>query len=103
MKKWILWIIVVFIMISIISGFNNSSSNLSGYSPASGSGYSPATGVLDTSFDGTGILVDDNAAGGKGYDYGNSIYVDNKGRIYVTGYSIRVSPYYADMVIWKYK
>ncbi len=26
-------------------------------------GYSPATGVLDNSFDGTGILVDDNAAG----------------------------------------
>jgi hypothetical protein len=49
MKKWILWIIVVSIMISIISGCNNSFSNLIG--------YRPATGVLDTTFDGDGIVV----------------------------------------------
>jgi uncharacterized delta-60 repeat protein len=100
MKKWILWIIVVSIMISIISGFNNSSSNLSGYSPASGSGYSPATGVLDTTFDGDGIVVHNNAAGGNGNDVGNSMYVDSNGKIYVTGWSWNGRD--QDMVIWRY-
>jgi uncharacterized delta-60 repeat protein len=87
MKKWILWIIVVSIMISMISGCS--------------AGYSPATGVLDTSFDGTGILVDDNAAGGTGNDEGKSIYVDSNGKIYVTGYSKNRNDNY-DMVIWRY-
>jgi|GEM_PF-6330484 len=44
MENWILWIIVVSIMISIIIG-------------SGGCGYSPATGVLDTTFDGDGIVV----------------------------------------------
>jgi hypothetical protein len=93
MKKWILWIIVVSIMILMISGYNKSSSNLSG--------YSLAKGVLDTSFNGKGIVVHHNAAGGNGVDVGNSIYVDSSGKIYVTGYSSNGSN--SDMVIWKYK
>jgi hypothetical protein len=92
MKKWILWIIVVSIIISMISGYN--SSNLSG--------YSPATGVLDTSFDRKGIVVHNNAAGGNGHDVGTSIYVDINGKIYVTGCSKNRNGNY-DMVIWRYK
>jgi uncharacterized delta-60 repeat protein len=91
MKKWILWIIVVSIIISMMSGYN--SSNLSG--------YSPATGVLDTSFGGKGIVVHNNAAGGNSDDEGESIYVDSTGKIYVTGGSINRSGD-ADMVIWRY-
>jgi uncharacterized delta-60 repeat protein len=93
MKKWILGIIVLSIMISMISGYNKSSSNLSG--------YTPATGVLDTSFGNGGIVVHHNAAGGNSDDVGNSIYVDSKGKIYVTGYSENSSSNY-DMVIWRY-
>jgi uncharacterized delta-60 repeat protein len=87
MKKWILWIIVVSIMISMIIG-------------SGGSGYRPATGVLDTTFDGDGIVVHNNAAGGNGYDEGNSIYVDSNGKIYVTGFSSNGRN--DDMVIWRY-
>jgi uncharacterized delta-60 repeat protein len=111
MKKWILWIIVVSIMISVITGCSiiggSSGSSFggiggigSGGSGGNGSGYSPAIGVLDTSFNGTGFVVHDNAAGGNYNDGGNSIYVDNTGKIYVTGYSMNVGHY--DMVIWRY-
>jgi uncharacterized delta-60 repeat protein len=92
MRKWILWMVVVSIMISMMTGCNNSSSNLSG--------YSLATGVLDTTFDGDGIVVHNNAAGGNSYDGGDSIYVDSNGKIYVTGRSWNGSNYY--MVIWRY-
>ncbi len=57
-------------------------------------------GKLDKTFGEGGIVVHDNAAGGKGDDEGNSIYVDNKGRIYVTGYSYNGRD--KDMVIWRY-
>jgi uncharacterized delta-60 repeat protein len=89
MRKWILWMVVVSIMISMMTGCNRS-------------GYSLATGVLDTTFDSDGIVVHNNAAGGDGWDEGNSIYVDSNGKIYVTGYSRNRSGN-ADMVIWKYK
>jgi uncharacterized delta-60 repeat protein len=92
MKKWILWIIVVSIMILMISGYNKSSSNLSG--------YSLAKGVLDTSFNGKGIVVHHNAAGGNRNDVGYSIYVDSNSKIYVTGYSQNTND--DDMVIWRY-
>jgi uncharacterized delta-60 repeat protein len=57
-------------------------------------------GSIDKTFGEGGIVVHDNAAGGKGFDVGNSIYVDKEGRIYVTGYSDNGSNY--DMVIWRY-
>jgi uncharacterized delta-60 repeat protein len=108
MKKWILYLIVVSIMISVITGcsiFGGSSGSsfggIGGIGTGGGSGYSPAIGVLDTSFNGTGFVVHDNAAGGNSFDRGNSIYVDSDGKIYVTGYSINSSNNY-DMVIWRY-
>ena len=57
-------------------------------------------GTLDTSFSSDGIVVHDNAAGGNGSDYGNSITIDSNGKILVTGYSS--SGDYDDMVIWRY-
>jgi len=102
MRKSILYLIVVSIMISVITGCSiiggSSGSSFGGI----GSGYSSVIGVLDTSFNGTGIVVHHNAAGGNGSDIGKSIYVDSNGKIYVTGYSWG-SGTTNDMVIWKYK
>jgi uncharacterized delta-60 repeat protein len=112
MRKWILYLIVVSIMISIITGcsiFGGSSGSSfggigSGIGSGGGSGYSPAIGVLDTSFNPNGqtpgIVVHNNVTGVNSHDEGKSIYVDNNGNIYVTGYSNRGGN--PDMVIWKY-
>jgi uncharacterized delta-60 repeat protein len=104
MRKWILWIIVVSIMISVITGcsiFGGSSGSIFGrIGSGGGSGYSPARGELDTSFNGTGFVVHNNTTGSNSEEIGNSIYVDNTGNIYVTGYSNHGGN--PDMVIWKY-
>jgi len=57
-------------------------------------------GSLDTSFDGDGVVTHHNAAGGDGWDEGNSVCVDESGRILVAGYSNNVSN--EDMVLWRY-
>jgi uncharacterized delta-60 repeat protein len=90
MRKWILWLVVMCMMIILMTGGIGGSSK-----------YIPAKGELDESFGEGGIVVDHNAAGGKGNDVGNSIYVDKKGRIYVTGYSWNRNGD-KDMVIWRY-
>ncbi|GBD99378.1 tyramine oxidase [bacterium BMS3Abin07] len=57
-------------------------------------------GTLDTSFDTDGIVVHDNAAGGSGDDFGNSIITDADGKILVAGSSYNGSN--SDMAIWRY-
>jgi hypothetical protein len=91
MRKWILWMVVMYMMIILMTG------GIGGCSK-----YIPAKGELDKSFREGWIVVDHNAAGGKGNDEGNSIYVDKKGKIYVTGWSVNRKGD-ADMVIWRYK
>ncbi len=83
MRRWLLWMIISCVMISIL--IRNSS-----YGEG---GYSPARGVLDSSFGNRGIVVYNNP---NHYDEGKSIYVDSSGKIYVTGFSGR------GMVIWRY-
>ena len=60
-----------------------------------------ADGSLDESFDGDGIVVHHNAAGGNGYDAGEAITLDAAGKILVAGWSSNVDGNY-DMVIWRY-
>jgi uncharacterized delta-60 repeat protein len=90
MRKWILWMVVMCMMMILMTGGIGGCSN-----------YIPAKGELDKSFGEGGIVVDHNAAGGNSADVGTSIYVDNKGRVYVTGYSVNRNGDY-DMVIWRY-
>ncbi|MBI5635246.1 MAG: SBBP repeat-containing protein, partial [Nitrospirae bacterium] len=63
--------------------------------------FTTSNTVPDTTFNGTGMVVHHNAAGGNDYDLGNSITVDTSGRILVTGYSLNASGNF-DMVIWRH-
>ncbi len=57
-------------------------------------------GVLDSSFNGTGIFTHDGAAGFSGFDSAEDIAIDASGRYLITGYSRNTSGN-NDMVIWK--
>lgn len=59
-------------------------------------------GTLDTSFNGTGFVVHNGAAGGSGSDGAASVAIDGYGRIIVAGYSMNSSNNY-DMTLWRYK
>ncbi|WP_415405730.1 SBBP repeat-containing protein [Sulfurovum sp. CS9] len=61
-----------------------------------------SNGILDTSFSGNGIVIDNGAAGGDGTDVGKDIAVDSTGNVYVTGYSHNADSA-TEMIIWKYK
>ena len=59
-----------------------------------------SAGALDTSFDGDGIAVFDNAAGGNGDDWGQGITIDDQGRILVSGGSVNAAGN-NDMALWR--
>ncbi len=60
-----------------------------------------AGGTLDTTFNGSGFVVSNGAAGGNGYDAGNGIAIDGNGKILVAGCSTNAAGNY-DMVLWRY-
>ena len=56
-------------------------------------------GTLDTTFNGNGIAVHNDAAGGNGNDYGNAISFDSSDKIVVAGNSHSFSQV---MALWRY-
>lgn len=58
-----------------------------------------ATGAPDLSFNGTGLRVVRNTAGGRGFDSGTGITLDSQGRIVMTGSSSWGGP---AMVTWRF-
>ena len=79
---------------------SNGSGTISGANITNVTINSYNSGSLDISFDSNGIVVNDGAAGGHGFDKGNSITTDSNGKIIVTGYSNNGTNY--DMIIWRY-
>ncbi len=59
-----------------------------------------SSGTLDTSFNGSGIFTDDNAAGGANHDQGTAIHINNSGQILVTGFSDQTLTN-RDLAVWK--
>ena len=59
-----------------------------------------SSGALDTTFNGTGVLVDDSAAGGSTHDQGTAIHIDGSGRILVAGFSDQ-TPTNRDVAVWR--
>ena len=59
-------------------------------------------GSIDTSFNTTGFVSHNDAAGGNGYDYGYAVTVDADGKIVVAGSSSATLGTEDDMVIWRY-
>ncbi len=60
-----------------------------------------ANGTLDTTFNGTGFLFHDSAAGGNANDMAYSIVLQADGKIVATGYSAQTATNY-DMALWRY-
>lgn len=58
-------------------------------------------GLLDTAFSNKGWVIQGNAAGGNGQDWGRGIAVDRSNRILVTGYSFSGTS--DDMVLWRFR
>ncbi len=58
-------------------------------------------GTVDTSFNASGSVRNDNAAGGSGDDIGNAVVIDGQERIVVAGYSKNSSNNF-DLVLWRY-
>lgn len=56
-------------------------------------------GSLDTTFNGTGLFIHHNTAGGGGGTYGSDLLIDGSGNIDVTGYS--QGPGYVQMATWR--
>jgi len=57
-------------------------------------------GTPDTTFNGTGFVTSNGAAGGVGRDAGGAVIVDHKGRIVVTGQSDNGTG--MEMTLWRY-
>lgn len=66
----------------------------------SAAGLSAETYVPDTSFNGTGLFLHNNAAGGNSDDAGYSLAVDASGRIVVAGESTGAGTF-KDMTVWR--
>jgi uncharacterized delta-60 repeat protein len=60
-----------------------------------------SSGALDTTFNGTGVVLHDSAAGGSGEDIAIGITLDGAGRIVVTGYSTN-SAGNQDAAVWRF-
>ena len=58
-------------------------------------------GALDTSFNGSGMVVHDGSAAGSGSESGNAIVMDVQGRVLVSGITTTADGT-TDMVIWRY-
>ncbi len=58
-------------------------------------------GTVDTSFNASGYVRHDNAAGGEGDDSGNAVVIDGQERIVVAGYSKNSSGNF-DLAAWRY-
>jgi len=59
------------------------------------------TGVLDTTFNLSGVFTHNNAAGGNSYDAGRAVCVAADGSWIVTGFSMNAAKNF-DMAVWKF-
>lgn len=90
---------IALILVSMIILAGGCSSSSDGSSSAI---IPSATGELDTTFNGSGIVVDNNASGLAGGDIGNAVTTDSNGRVLVAGSSPNLNGT-EDMVIWCYE
>ena len=60
-----------------------------------------ANGSIDTSFNGTGVLTQNGAAGGSGTDWGFGVAIDSAGRILASGTTANAAGD-RDMAVWRF-